>query len=1067
MENFLNRNWRWVFWGFTAGQPLVRLLVYGLVSLGLGASIGFGQSVLTVYPPFLTQQDGSHCAFVASVPSGLNPVSYQWSLNGNQITGANGPSYTVANVSPATAGTYSVTVTYSGNSGQSTASAQLIDPPTSFVLSANNLVVVRLGDGAQPLSSATGNTIFLDQISTFGSGITGTPNYINTTMIPDEVPSGVTAPGPALVLPGTVTYDGFITLSSDGSQLDLAGYDQAYPNGGPDVTAGSIFRGIYSINQGGISSLAYTTDSTYTKGGHQIRSVASDGQGDFWMSGQVASADGIKFFNSTYTSYASVGPSSTSGTRVVQLIYNALVHTNTLLYSDSSVPAIYSAGSPPQYPAQGTTVSSANVLLKLPAGSSPNDFAVSPDFQTIYIADDRPYQGLDVQAGGVERWDYDMAAGSYAFSYTLQPIPNNTSGALGLTVSFPSYITAWGQNVYGATIFATTAGASGNSLVEIEDNADPFLFSNIPTFTLYTVSANETLRGVRFGPNPSHLVVVLPGETFTPGVAPGKTGLANAQAIDVLVPVSVYVVDQNYQLLTGATPGTVQLSSSDSSATIFPNGNLNFVGGVATAAVRFQTVGSQELTAADTSGNLASSLSGAYVVQLVLTLPGETFTAGATPGKSGTPLAQMTGTPVSANVYAVDENFFPVVGTGPSTYPAVTLAASDSGATFVPANAELSFVNGVASDTVTFRTEGGLMVTTTEITGGPSASSLVVGALTSGTSVPGGKQAFLPLPSGGVVATFQNGGTQPVSVSLVQYSGNPTGSSGEFGLGPGSELFDIEAPGATAGDTLTVDFFYPQSFYPSPPPLAYYTGNSTPPNCPASLPPGWNLVLETAGDCSTAPQPALTGTAQQGRLWDYTVVFTGTSQPEISQLTGTVFGLGIFAPPVPGTNQLATVENTPASAPVAKLVANASSPNGGTLAITAVNSPSAQGGTVTLSPDNQTITYTPTNNYVGGDSFAYTLSDGFVTAQGTVSIIVTSSNAPSLNTISIAASSGNVSLQFSGIPGQIYVIQSAPSPAGPWTDLSGSLTADPTGLITDMVSAPLPSAQYFRTRVGP
>ena len=114
------------------------------------------------------------------------------------------------------------------------------------------------------------------------------------------------------------------------------------------------------------------------------------------------------------------------------------------------------------------------------------------------------------------------------------------------------------------------------------------------------------------------------------------------------------------------------------------------------------------------------------------------------------------------------------------------------------------------------------------------------------------------------------------------------------------------------------------------------------------------------------------------------------------------------------------------------------------------------------------MTYTPGTNFVGQDRFNYTLSDGGCgLAQGIVLVTVISSNTPPLNVISITMSGANFALQFVGVPGQAYVIQSAPAVTGPWADLSGSLTADPSGLITYTVYGPLPSAQYYRTRVGP
>ncbi len=173
----------------------------------------------------------------------------------------------------------------------------------------------------------------------------------------------------------------------------------------------------------------------------------------------------------------------------------------------------------------------------------------------------------------------------------------------------------------------------------------------------------------------------------------------------------------------------------------------------------------------------------------------------------------------------------------------------------------------------------------------------------------------------------------------------------------------------------------------------------------------------------------------------------------------------VIAPPTAGPDSLGTTENTPVNAPVAKLLANDSSPTAGPLSITAVTSPSTQGGTVVL--NGGFVTYTPAHNFIGPDTFTYTLSDTHATAQGTVTITV-SPDGQTLNTISITGTLPNVTLTFAGIPGQIYVVQWATSATGPWTDFSdGTIAAGATGLVqyTDSTQPP-PPVRFFRTRIG-
>ncbi|GAA4457732.1 Ig-like domain-containing protein [Novipirellula rosea] len=67
---------------------------------------------------------------------------------------------------------------------------------------------------------------------------------------------------------------------------------------------------------------------------------------------------------------------------------------------------------------------------------------------------------------------------------------------------------------------------------------------------------------------------------------------------------------------------------------------------------------------------------------------------------------------------------------------------------------------------------------------------------------------------------------------------------------------------------------------------------------------------------------------------------------------------------------------------------------GETLKVTAVQGTTAKGGTVTISQNGQSVLYTPPANFTGSDSFTYTVSDGSLTDEATVSLIVKSADPP-------------------------------------------------------------------------
>ncbi|MBA2540580.1 MAG: tandem-95 repeat protein, partial [Deltaproteobacteria bacterium] len=85
---------------------------------------------------------------------------------------------------------------------------------------------------------------------------------------------------------------------------------------------------------------------------------------------------------------------------------------------------------------------------------------------------------------------------------------------------------------------------------------------------------------------------------------------------------------------------------------------------------------------------------------------------------------------------------------------------------------------------------------------------------------------------------------------------------------------------------------------------------------------------------------------------------------------------------------LATAEDTPRTVPVSALLANDTDPDGDTLSVVSVSAP--VNGTVALVGGN--VTFTPTANFSGNGSFKYTVTDGALTAEGTVSVVVDAGN---------------------------------------------------------------------------
>ena len=215
------------------------------------------------------------------------------------------------------------------------------------------------------------------------------------------------------------------------------------------------------------------------------------------------------------------------------------------------------------------------------------------------------------------------------------------------------------------------------------------------------------------------------------------------------------------------------------------------------------------------------------------------------------------------------------------------------------------------------------------------------------------------------------------------------------------------------------------------------------------------VTLSTSGLLSGTPDLS-TG----GQTFNFNVTASNGVPPDANQ----AFALRINRRPVannPGT--LATNANTSGSVSASKLRALASDPDSDALTVTGVSASSAQGGNVVLVGNS--VTYMPPANYVGPDSFTFTVTDGFPgsTATGTVNVSVRSTQAASLNIVSISTNGAGTTVVAQGIPGFNYVVQFSDTMQASWSNLSGTLTADSNGRLQYLdTTQPPPTQRFYR-----
>ncbi len=340
-------------------------------------------------------------------------------------------------------------------------------PSSAQFFTAGNLAVERIGDGTTALSSAA-FPIFIDQYTTGGS-------LVNTVTIPSSNTGGATN---ALVVSGTATSEGQLTLSMDKSKLVLVGYNtNAGLAGVVGTTSASDPRGIATVDASGTYQLQSLTFANYSA--NNIRSGASDGTNNFWGAGP---GSGVTYFGNNS---AASGVFVVNG-RVTQ-IFNG-----TNYYSTGSAPVgVYSLG-----PLPTSTVTAPPIILA-DGGASPSayDFSFSPDNTVAYVCDDRSV----ANRGGVIR--FTNGPTGYASNYTLSA--GLSAGTRSLTVDYSGA---------SPVIYAITADSSANKLVTVTDAGSASSFT-----TLATAPANEIFRGVRFAPQPlgfAATVSVPPADTF-------------------------------------------------------------------------------------------------------------------------------------------------------------------------------------------------------------------------------------------------------------------------------------------------------------------------------------------------------------------------------------------------------------------------------------------------------------------------------------------------------------------------------------------------------------------------
>ena len=297
-----------------------------------------------------------------------------------------------------------------------------------------NLLLFRVGDGTSTLVNSTGPISLLE--------ITRSGTVVQTINIATN----------SLQVSGTATSEGQMSLSPDGSILTIAGYVPPFTGSGSlsGRTAAQAPRGYVTVNAAGTVSASTIVSNAYST--DNIRSgVTGDGSA-FWFTGSSGSGSGIMAFSGGATNQI-----ADINSRVIK-IYN-----NDLYYSTgSAVQGIYRISGTPT----SSNAAPVSVLTGVSGqGTSPYDFALSADGNTMYVADD----GI-----GVQKFTFDGSAWSLAYNFTNGL---GSSRAFGLDV-----------------VFGATNQVLWTSPTNVWSALDEGFAANATS--IYTPGANYALRGL-------------------------------------------------------------------------------------------------------------------------------------------------------------------------------------------------------------------------------------------------------------------------------------------------------------------------------------------------------------------------------------------------------------------------------------------------------------------------------------------------------------------------------------------------------------------------------------------
>lgn len=379
-----------------------------------------------------------------------------------------------------------------------------------------NVVVLQVGDGTGALTN-TGNPVFLKEFTATGAAQSA-PTFSVT------VPA--TGAGSRLVIGGTATSEGQLSLSADSLKLVFAGYDTSTANTTSltGTTAANVPRVVDTVSVLGIAGRVVATSTAFSSS--NVRSAVKGTGENYWA---IGGNTGVQYMGTASAAAATVFTATTN-------LRSVLAQNGKLYFSTAS--GLSRIGRINSQPTSGTVT--ADTLITLGSGTTPSPYgiAVNAAETIVYVADDRTNG-----AGGIQKWALNGTTWSLADTLLVGAA---SVGARGLAVNW--------SGTY-PVIFATT---TESKLVRVVDSSFTAGFANTPV-VLATAPANTAFRGVALSPR----CIASPPATIT---AAGTTTICQGDTVTLNANTGAGYTHQwfNGSTLLSTTTSTLKATASGS-----------------------------------------------------------------------------------------------------------------------------------------------------------------------------------------------------------------------------------------------------------------------------------------------------------------------------------------------------------------------------------------------------------------------------------------------------------------------------------------------------------------------